>query len=75
MIKEGKKRTNHLTDHEKLGESSLKLRKSLKMSENSEKDIGRKMLGDWSQNASSSQMRKASGPVFISTFLIWSHVF
>lgn len=57
MIKEGKRRPNHLTDEEKLGEWSLKQRKSLEMSKNSEKDVGSMVLGEWSQNASSSQMR------------------
>lgn len=47
MIKEGKRRPNHLTDDEKLGEWSLKLRKSLKISKKSEKDTGSMMLGDW----------------------------
>lgn len=70
MIKEGKRRPNHLTDEEKLGEWSLKQRKSLAMSKNSEKDVGSMMLGEWSQNASSSQMRDVSGPALISTLLI-----
>lgn len=70
MIKEGKRRPNHLTDEEKLGEWSLKQRKSLEMSKNSEKDVGSMMLGEWSQNASSSQMRDVSGPALISTLLI-----
>lgn len=70
MIKEGKRRPNHLTDEEKLGEWSLKQRKSLEMSKNSEKDVGSMLLGEWSQNASSSQMRDVSGPALISTLLI-----
>lgn len=70
MIKEGKRRPNHLTDEEKLGEWSLKQRKSLEMSKNSEKDVGSMLLGERSQNASSSQMRDVSGPALISTLLI-----
>lgn len=45
-----------MTDEDKLGEWSLKQRKSLEMSKNSEKDIGSMILGKWSQNATSSQM-------------------
>lgn len=75
MIKEGKRRPNHLTDEEKLGEWSLKQRKSLEMSKNSEKDVGSMVLGEWSQNASSSQMRDVSGPALISTLLIYCRDF
>lgn len=71
MIKEEKRSPNHLTDDKKLGEWSLKHRRSLEMSENPETDIGSMMLEDWSQNASSSQMRDVSGPGLISTLLIW----
>lgn len=71
MIKGGKRSPNYLTDDKKLGEWSLKLRKSLKTSENSEKDKGSMMLGDWSQNASSSQMRDAwSSAYFYLTHLV-----
>lgn len=37
MIKEGKRRPNHLTDEEKLGEWSVKQRKSLEMSKTQKK--------------------------------------